>query len=87
MALLDFDTFWTKVHECLFSNDLWWFDEDTDRLIQMYPEPFWEEMVMLLVRWTGIELGVLAVIGLLIKRQIFRSASRVHDAKQPSLPH
>ena len=64
LALLDFDDFWTTFHECLFSNDLWSFDAETDRLIQMYPEPFWEDAVLRLGRWTAIEIGLLGAAAL-----------------------
>ncbi len=42
-ALTGFDEAWSTFHEIAFSNDLWRLDPDTDRLIQMFPEPFWEE--------------------------------------------
>jgi integral membrane protein (TIGR01906 family) len=61
-AVSGFDAFWERFHVVLFTNDLWQLDPDTDRLIQMYPEAFWEDVVM----WIGIatlaQLAVLAVI-------------------------
>lgn len=42
-ALSGFDQAWTTFHEVAFRNDLWQLDPDTDRLIQMYPEPFWQQ--------------------------------------------
>ncbi len=42
-AVTGFDAMWTRFHEIAFNNDLWQLNPDTDRLIQMFPEPFWEE--------------------------------------------
>ncbi len=42
-AITGFDSTWRRFHEIAFSNDLWQLNPDTDRLIQMFPEPFWEE--------------------------------------------
>ncbi len=44
-AVTGFDAMWTRFHEIAFRNDLWQLNPDTDRLIQMFPEPFWEEAV------------------------------------------
>lgn len=41
-VFLDFDSAWTQFHEIIFSNDFWLLDPKRDRLIQMYPEQFWE---------------------------------------------
>ena len=41
-VFLDFDSAWTQFHELVFSNDFWLLDPARDRLIQMYPERFWE---------------------------------------------
>ena len=46
-AVTGFDAAWTKFHEIAFRNDLWVLDPARDRLIQMFPEPFWEEMTYL----------------------------------------
>ncbi|WP_322796628.1 TIGR01906 family membrane protein [Tepidiforma sp.] len=46
-ALTGFDQAWTTFHEIAFRNDLWQLDPDTDRLIQMYPEPFWQQTTYL----------------------------------------
>lgn len=47
-ALTGFDAAWTTFHEVLFRNDLWILDPDTDRLIQMFPEAFWQETTYLI---------------------------------------
>jgi integral membrane protein (TIGR01906 family) len=59
-AVTGFDAAWTKFHEIAFQNDLWQLDPDKDRLIQMFPEPFWEEMTYLVGILTVVE--VLAVV-------------------------
>jgi integral membrane protein (TIGR01906 family) len=46
-AVAGFDQAWTAFHEIAFRNDLWLLDPDTDRLIQMFPEPFWQETTYL----------------------------------------
>jgi integral membrane protein (TIGR01906 family) len=46
-AVTGFDEAWTTFHEIAFRNDAWQLDPDTDRLIQMFPEPFWEDMTFL----------------------------------------
>lgn len=63
-AVAGFDEAWTTFHEIAFRNDLWQLDPDRDRLIQMFPEPFWEEMTYLVAALTVFEvLCVVAVAG------------------------
>lgn len=54
-AVTGFDAAWTKFHEIAFRNDLWVLDLARDRLIQMFPEPFWEEMTYLVGALTLVE--------------------------------
>ncbi len=56
-----FDEVWNTFHEVVFRNDLWQLDPDTDRLIQMFPEPFWEEATYLVVGLSLLEVAVLVV--------------------------
>ena len=58
-AVLGFDSAWTKFHEIAFRNDLWQLNPATDRLIQMFPEPFWQQA-------TFIVGGMIAAQGLAI---------------------
>lgn len=51
-ALTGFDAAWTTFHEILFRNDLWRLNPDTDRLIQMFPEAFWQETTYLIAAVT-----------------------------------
>ncbi|MDP9237066.1 MAG: TIGR01906 family membrane protein [Chloroflexota bacterium] len=47
-AAFGFDSAFTRFHEVLFSNDFWQLDPRTDHLIQVFPEPFWQDMAILL---------------------------------------
>lgn len=71
-ALTGFDSAWNRFHELAFSNDLWQLDPATDRLIQMFPEAFWQEMTYLVGIATLVEGAVIAVAalaGLLVSRR------------------
>lgn len=54
-AVTGFDAAWTRFHEIAFRNDLWELDPARDRLIQMFPEPFWEEMTYVVGALTLVE--------------------------------
>lgn len=54
-ALTGFDAAWNRFHEIAFRNDLWVLDPKKDRLIQMFPEPFWQEMTYLVGALTLVE--------------------------------
>jgi len=58
-ALIDFNGFWTAFHQVLFTNDLWLLDPRTDRMILMFPEPFFNALVM---RVLGTFIFVFAVM-------------------------
>lgn len=59
-AMTGFDAAWNRFHEIAFRNDLWVLDPKKDRLIQMFPEPFWQEMTYLVGALTLVE--ALAVV-------------------------
>lgn len=63
-ALTGFDEAWNTFHEIAFANDLWQLDPDTDRLIQMFPEPFWEEATFLVGGLTLAQATLIVVISL-----------------------
>ena len=70
-ASLGFDAAWTRFHEIVFRNDLWLLNPATDRLIQMFPEPFWEEATFIvggMIAAQGIAITVLAASYLLFSR-------------------
>jgi len=62
LALTGFDAAWEQFHEVAFQNDLWQLDPDTDRLIQMFPEPFWEEATFIAVGLTLAEVVTLVAV-------------------------
>ena len=59
---LGFDRFWSQFHELAFTNDFWRLDPARDRLIQMYPEPFWREASLIA---GGLTLGAAAALAML----------------------
>ncbi len=71
-VLAGFDAAWTAFHEIVFPNDLWRLDPARDRLIQMFPEPFWQDVALAVGLATLAELTLLAVaagVGLLLSRK------------------
>ena len=44
MVAIGFESTWERFHELAFTNDLWLLNPRTDHLIQMFPEPFWQDM-------------------------------------------
>lgn len=63
-ALIGFEAAWDRFHRIAFRNDLWQLDPDRDRLIQMFPEPFWEDMTYLLGIMTIAEALVILAVSL-----------------------
>lgn len=45
-AFIDFSGFWVIFHKVLFSNDLWLLNPNTDRMINMFPEVFFNRLVI-----------------------------------------
>ncbi len=62
VAMSGFDSAWSQFHVFAFSNDLWQLDPDTDHLIQMFPEAFWQKITMLLGAVTLLEAAALALV-------------------------
>jgi integral membrane protein (TIGR01906 family) len=48
VALFGFQSAFERFHTVAFTNDLWKLNPATDHLIQMFPEPFWRDMTILL---------------------------------------
>jgi integral membrane protein (TIGR01906 family) len=70
-AMAGFDAFWSQFHGIAFTNDLWELDPDTDHLIQMFPETFWQDAVMTLGGLIAIQallLGIASGLYLLMSR-------------------
>lgn len=59
LAIVGFDSAWERMHEIIFTNDFWLLDPTTDRLIQMFPETFWQEATFIVV---GLALGEAVVL-------------------------
>lgn len=60
-ALVGFDSAWAALHQALFNNDLWRLDPTRHHLVQMFPEEFWLEMVLLIGLATAVQMLVLAL--------------------------
>ncbi len=71
-----FDSAWENFHQLIFSNDFWLLNPATDHLIQIFPPPFWENIVFFMGTLIMAE-SVLLVLGALI----YLGASR-HQASQ-----
>ncbi|MGE5595063.1 MAG: TIGR01906 family membrane protein [Hyphomicrobiales bacterium] len=83
-ALTGFDSAWTTFHEVVFRNDLWQLNPDTDHLIQMFPEPFWEESTYIIGMMTLAEATAIVIAAtayLLVSRQ--PGGQRVREAGLP----
>jgi integral membrane protein (TIGR01906 family) len=63
LAVTGFDQSWTAFHNVAFDNDFWRLDPDRDRLIQMFPEAFWEDMSLWIGLGTAVELAALGLAG------------------------
>jgi integral membrane protein (TIGR01906 family) len=75
VALLGFDTAWSAFHELVFPNDLWRLDPSRDRLIQMFPEPFWRDATLAIGLATAAELALLGAVAAAVLLLDRRSAS------------
>ncbi|MEO6044693.1 MAG: TIGR01906 family membrane protein [Tepidiformaceae bacterium] len=63
-AITGFDAAWTKFHKLVFNNDLWILDPSRDHLIQMFPEPFWQESTYIIGALTLIEVALIVGVAL-----------------------
>lgn len=74
---LDFGSFWTQFHHVFFSNDLWLFDPRTSRLIRMFEEQFFFDLVTkILISFLSVMAIALAVCGVLYRRGRKRQLAR-----------
>ncbi len=62
IALVGFDSAWDRLHELVFTNDLWRLDPQQDRLIQMFPEPFWQEATLIAGGATLVQAAALVAV-------------------------
>ena len=76
LAIVGFESAWERLHEIIFTNDLWLLDPRTDRLIQMFPESFWQEATFIVV---GLALAeAVALVALAGAYLWFTRAPRAH---------
>lgn len=47
----DFTGFWTSFHKIFFRNDLWLLNPATDLMINLFPEPFFNHLVIRIILW------------------------------------
>ncbi len=59
VAAVGFDSLWTRFHHIAFTNDLWQLNPATDRLIQMFPQPFWQDATFFVAFLTVFESALL----------------------------
>ena len=87
VALFGFDAAWSRFHTIAFANDLWLLNPRTDHLIQMFPEPFWRDMTILLGALCAAEALVISAVStvyLLGSRSQHRRLSASVDIKSSS---
>ena len=73
---VDFSTFWTTFHHVFFRNDLWLLNPITDRMIQMFPEPFFFAMV------SRIAIAFVLVFGLLFILSLWYYHRKTHQTQE-----
>jgi len=62
VAAFGFEAAWGRFHTLVFTNDFWRLNPRTDHLIQMFPEPFWRDMTILLGAMSAAEALIIAAI-------------------------
>jgi integral membrane protein (TIGR01906 family) len=77
IGLAGFDQAWEDFHRVMFSNDFWLLNPASDRLIQMFPPPFWESIVFFL----GTLIAAEAIL-LMVGSGIYIGASRHRAARR-----
>lgn len=67
-AVADFYDFWMDFHYLFFDNDLFLLDPNTSVMINMFPEPFFSDLVILIIIVFGLISVIIAVILYLLNR-------------------
>ncbi|MCH7953455.1 MAG: TIGR01906 family membrane protein [Chloroflexi bacterium] len=60
LVLTGFDAAWSQFHVIAFPNGLWQLNPNTDHLIQMFPEAFWERATVAVGGAIVFEAGIIA---------------------------
>ncbi len=55
IAYVGFDALWRQFHFLAFTNDLWQLNPARDHLIQMFPEDFWFNIILLIGAFTLLQ--------------------------------
>lgn len=83
-AAIDFDGFWTNFHHVFFRNDLWLLDPTTDRLIQLVPLPFFNQLIRNIIFTIVFLLILITLLVLFFPRQ---NAPKIHIVLyEPEIP-
>ena len=61
-AAFGFEAAFERFHGIAFANDFWQLNTRTDHLIQMFPEPFWRDMTILLGAMSALVGFIIAAI-------------------------
>ncbi|MEA5003414.1 MAG: TIGR01906 family membrane protein [Christensenella sp.] len=68
-AAVDFNNFWISFHHVFFTNDLWILDPQTSRMIIMFEEQLFADLVArILATFLAIVVGAAAAAGIINKR-------------------
>jgi integral membrane protein (TIGR01906 family) len=78
VSLSGFNDSWERFHELLFSNDFWRLNPNTDHLIQMFPVPFWQDIVF----FAGLLIVAQAALVLLVAGIYVGVTSRATPARR-----
>ncbi len=87
VAAFGFDAAFERFHRIFFTNDLWQLDPARDHLIQMFPEPFWRDMTILLggvCAAQALVIGALSVVYLMSTRHERRRLPGAVDVQAAS---
>jgi integral membrane protein (TIGR01906 family) len=87
VAAFGFEAAFERFHNIAFSNDFWRLNPRTDHLIQMFPEPFWRDMAILLGVMSAVEaliIGGFSAVYLFGTRSERRRLSNAIDVKSSS---
>lgn len=68
--LADFTGFWTTFHQLFFTNDLWLLNPYTDLMINLFPEAFFNHLVVRIILWFLAFYVPAAIIALLTQRDV-----------------
>ncbi|MFV0380410.1 MAG: TIGR01906 family membrane protein [Anaerorhabdus sp.] len=71
LLLVDFNQFWLNFHYIFFTNDLFFLDPSTDRLIQMVPLEFFFDLVILISVTYLFVISLIALVSYFIRRKLY----------------